>query len=44
VRAGDALATLRAADDARLDEGEARFGEAVHFSETPPEPRPLFLD
>ncbi len=44
VAAGDALATLRAADESRLDEGEARFRDAVSFSKEPPQPRSLFLD
>jgi pyrimidine-nucleoside phosphorylase len=43
IAAGDALATMRAADETRLDEAEARFLNAIEISEEPPEPRPLFL-
>jgi thymidine phosphorylase len=44
VRAGDALATLRASEESRLDAGEARFLDAMSVSPEPPERRPLFLD
>lgn len=44
VRAGEVLAELHAADDARLDAGEARFLQAVTLGERPPEPRPLVLE
>jgi pyrimidine-nucleoside phosphorylase len=43
VSAGDALATMRSADETKLDEAEARFLTAITISEEPPEPRPLFL-
>ncbi len=44
VRAGDVLAELHAADEAKLDAGEARFLSAVKLGDGPVLPRPLILD
>ena len=44
VAAGDALATLYAANVALLDEGERRLREAVTIGETAPPPEPLFAE
>ena len=44
VRAGDVLAELHAASDARLDAGEARLRGAATIGDTPPTPKPLVLE
>ena len=44
VRTGDVLAELHAADDDRLDRGEARLRQAAQISESAPERRPLVLE
>ncbi len=44
VRAGDVLAELHAATDARLDAGEARFRAAVAIGEAPPPRADLVID
>ena len=44
VRAGEVLAELHAATDARLDAGEARFAAALGIGDRAPERRPLVLE
>jgi len=44
IRAGDAIAELHAADESRLQAGEARFRAAVAIGETPPRTPPLVLE
>jgi pyrimidine-nucleoside phosphorylase len=44
VRAGDVLAELHAADDARLDAGEARLKSAFMIGDEPAERRPLVME
>ncbi len=44
VSAGDRIATLYASDPDLLDEAEHRIGHALELGDTPPAPRPLFLD
>lgn len=42
VAAGDALATLYAADVSLFDEAAKRLGDAIHIGPEPPVPAPLF--
>ena len=44
VRAGETLAELHGASDARLDAGAARFAKAVQVGDEPPPPAPLVLE
>jgi pyrimidine-nucleoside phosphorylase len=44
VKAGEALAELHAASEARLDAGEARIRASVAIGETAPQPRTLVLE
>src|SRR5262249_53379872 len=44
IRAGDALAELHAAEESRLQAGEARLRAALAIGETPPALPPLVLE
>jgi pyrimidine-nucleoside phosphorylase len=44
VRAGETLAELHGASEARLDAGAARFAKAVCMGDEPPAPQPLLLE
>jgi pyrimidine-nucleoside phosphorylase len=44
VRAGETLAELHGASEARLDAGAARFARAVRMGDEPPPPAPLLLE
>jgi len=44
VRAGETLAELHGASEARLDAGALRFAKAVQVGDEPPPPAPLVLE
>ena len=44
IRAGEPMAELHAANESRLQAGEARFRAAVAIGEAPPAPPPLVLE
>jgi len=44
VRAGETLAELHGASEARLDAGAGRFARAVRMGDEPPPPAPLLLE